>query len=36
LSKSALWTVKYAPQNLKDLCGNKGQVEKMQAWLEAW
>ncbi|KAF8185193.1 purine nucleotide binding protein [Pholiota molesta] len=28
-----LWTVRYAPQNIKDICGNKGQVEKLQQWL---
>jgi replication factor C subunit 1 len=31
--KNALWTVKYAPKQLKDICGNKGLVEKMQKWL---
>jgi replication factor C subunit 1 len=36
LSKEALWTVKYAPQNLKELCGNSGMVEKLRQWLEAW
>ncbi|EIW81766.1 DNA replication factor C, large subunit [Coniophora puteana RWD-64-598 SS2] len=33
---SALWTTKYAPQNLKEICGNKGQVEKLQQWLKDW
>ncbi|KAF1809182.1 DNA replication factor C, large subunit [Eremomyces bilateralis CBS 781.70] len=29
-----LWTVKYAPTQLSQICGNKGQVEKLQRWLE--
>lgn len=36
LSKSQLWTVKYAPSSMNQICGNKGQVEKIQAWLQAW
>ncbi|KAF9040693.1 purine nucleotide binding protein [Panaeolus papilionaceus] len=31
-----LWTVRYAPQNLKEICGNKGQVEKILQWLTDW
>lgn len=31
-----LWTVRYAPQNLGQICGNKGQVEKLQRWLRAF
>lgn len=31
-----LWTTKYAPQTLKEICGNKGQVEKLQKWLHDW
>jgi len=31
-----LWTVKYAPTATNMICGNKGQVEKLQAWLRAW
>ncbi|KAF4616049.1 hypothetical protein D9613_011358 [Agrocybe pediades] len=34
--KTQLWTVRYAPQTLKDICGNKGQVEKLQQWLHDW
>ena len=33
---SRLWTVKYAPTTTSQICGNKGQVEKLQAWLRAW
>lgn len=33
---SRLWTVKYAPTQLSAICGNKGQVEKLQAWLRAF
>lgn len=35
-SDSRLWTVKYAPTTANMICGNKGQVEKLQAWLRAW
>ncbi|KAG9671953.1 DNA replication factor C, large subunit, partial [Aureobasidium melanogenum] len=28
-----LWTVKYAPTQLGQICGNKGQVEKLSNWL---
>ncbi|KAG1807653.1 replication factor RFC1 C terminal domain-containing protein [Suillus subaureus] len=31
-----LWTTRYAPQSLKDICGNKGQVEKLRQWLHDW
>ncbi|KAF5365675.1 hypothetical protein D9758_003145 [Tetrapyrgos nigripes] len=31
-----LWTTRYAPQSLKDVCGNKGQVEKLEQWLKDW
>ena len=30
---SQLWTDRYAPRTIKDICGNKGQVEKLQMWL---
>ena len=33
---SQLWTDRYAPQTLKEVCGNKGQVEKLQQWLHDW
>ncbi|KAJ7621564.1 replication factor RFC1 C terminal domain-containing protein [Mycena polygramma] len=33
---SQLWTTRYAPQNMKEICGNKGQVEKLQQWLKDW
>lgn len=33
---SQLWTVRYAPTSLKDICGNKGQVEKLRTWLHDW
>ncbi|KAG7562255.1 hypothetical protein FFLO_02341 [Filobasidium floriforme] len=33
---SQLWTTKYAPKTLKEICGNKGLVEKLGTWLEAW
>ncbi|KAG1803660.1 uncharacterized protein HD556DRAFT_1437417 [Suillus plorans] len=28
-----LWTTRYAPQSLKEICGNTGQVDKLQQWL---
>ena len=31
-----LWTVKYAPTSSAMICGNKTQVDKLQAWLRAW
>ena len=33
---SQLWTTRYAPRTLKEICGNKGQVEKLQQWLHDW
>lgn len=31
-----LWTVKYAPKDLSQLCGNKGQILKLKNWLNDW
>ncbi|KAF9893731.1 hypothetical protein FE257_009901 [Aspergillus nanangensis] len=31
-----LWTTKYAPSSMNMICGNKGQVERLQAWLRNW
>ena len=36
LRDSQLWTVKYAPENASQVCGNKGQMEKLQKWLRDW
>ncbi|TAQ87827.1 hypothetical protein B7494_g3860 [Chlorociboria aeruginascens] len=33
---SQLWTTKYAPTTMNHICGNKGQVEKIQTWLKGW
>lgn len=33
---SRLWTVRYAPQSLAQICGNKAQVEKLGRWLRAF
>ncbi|KAJ7717662.1 replication factor RFC1 C terminal domain-containing protein [Mycena metata] len=33
---SQLWTTRYAPQNIKEICGNKTQVERLQQWLQDW
>ncbi|TVY41592.1 Replication factor C subunit [Lachnellula subtilissima] len=35
-SSSQLWTTKYAPTSANQICGNKGQVEKIQKWLKGW
>ncbi|KAI9820621.1 MAG: hypothetical protein M1827_004990 [Pycnora praestabilis] len=35
-SDSRLWTVKYAPTQTAQICGNKGQVTKLQTWLRNW
>lgn len=31
-----LWTVKYAPTELAQICGNKSSVQRMYTWLEQW
>lgn len=31
-----LWTSKYAPRDVKLLCGNKGQISKLTEWLSTW
>lgn len=33
---SQLWTVKYAPHSISQICGNKTQVERLQRWLRAF
>ena len=35
-NESRLWTVKYAPTQTTQICGNKAQVEKLQRWLRAF
>lgn len=35
-SSEKLWTVKYAPTSVTQLCGNKGQVQKLKSWLSNW
>ncbi|THH17585.1 hypothetical protein EW146_g3254 [Bondarzewia mesenterica] len=35
-SSTQLWTDRYAPRTMKEICGNKGQVEKLQQWLHDW
>lgn len=34
--KQQLWTTKYAPSKLSEICGNKSSVEKLDKWLTAW
>ncbi|KAK4146455.1 replication factor RFC1 C terminal domain-containing protein [Dichotomopilus funicola] len=31
-----LWTTKYAPTTLNQICGNKANVERIQSWLQRW
>jgi replication factor C subunit 1 len=31
-----LWTVRYAPSSINQICGNKSQVEKLGRWLRAF
>ncbi|GAB1312932.1 DNA replication factor C complex subunit Rfc1 [Madurella fahalii] len=33
---SQLWTTKYAPTQLSQICGNKANVERIQSWLKNW
>jgi replication factor C subunit 1 len=33
---SQLWTTKYAPTALNQICGNKANVERIQSWLRKW
>ncbi|CAG8476550.1 8579_t:CDS:10 [Dentiscutata erythropus] len=33
---SQLWSDKYKPKSLKELCGNKSAVENLQKWLKTW
>ncbi|KAJ9141837.1 Replication factor C subunit 1 [Pleurostoma richardsiae] len=35
-ANSQLWTTKYAPSQLNQICGNKAQVERIQTWLRNW
>ncbi|AQZ10633.1 RFC1 (YOR217W) [Zygosaccharomyces parabailii] len=34
--KHKLWTVKYAPTSLQQVCGNKGGITKLKNWLSSW
>ncbi|KZV87272.1 DNA replication factor C, large subunit [Exidia glandulosa HHB12029] len=36
LPSEMLWTTKYAPTELKQISGNKGNIEKLSLWLEKW
>ncbi|CAG8492742.1 13931_t:CDS:10 [Dentiscutata heterogama] len=33
---SQLWSDKYKPKSLKEVCGNKSAVENLQKWLKTW
>ncbi|KAH3673297.1 hypothetical protein WICMUC_003757 [Wickerhamomyces mucosus] len=36
LDSEKLWTVRYAPTSLEQICGNKSSVTKLKDWLEQW
>ncbi|KAF9449482.1 DNA replication factor C, large subunit [Macrolepiota fuliginosa MF-IS2] len=31
-----LWTTRYTPHSLKEICGNKSQVDRLLQWLKDW
>lgn len=31
-----LWTTRYRPKQMKELCGNNAAVLRLQKWLDAW
>ncbi|RKP25306.1 replication factor RFC1 C terminal domain-containing protein, partial [Syncephalis pseudoplumigaleata] len=35
-TKVDLWTDRYAPKSIKELCGNKSNVERLGEWLRQW
>lgn len=35
-TEDQLWTTKYAPTQIGQICGNKSQVDKLQKWLHNW
>ncbi|KAF9933296.1 hypothetical protein FBU30_005880 [Linnemannia zychae] len=35
-TESELWTSKYRPKQIKDLCGNNAAIQKLVRWLENW
>ncbi|WVO18431.1 hypothetical protein L204_106148 [Cryptococcus depauperatus] len=35
-ASAQLWTTKYAPTSMKDICGNKAPVERLGQWLQDW
>ncbi|KAG0307441.1 hypothetical protein BGZ97_000403 [Linnemannia gamsii] len=35
-AETELWTSKYRPKQVKDLCGNNAAVQKLVRWLENW
>ncbi|OXH38542.1 replication factor C subunit 1 [Cryptococcus neoformans] len=35
-ASAQLWTTKYAPTSLKEICGNKAPVERLGQWLQDW
>lgn len=34
--EAQLWTTKYAPRDVRLLCGNRGQINKLVEWLSTW
>ncbi|ODV76637.1 DNA replication factor C, large subunit [Suhomyces tanzawaensis NRRL Y-17324] len=35
-NEDKLWTVRHAPKDVTQLCGNKGQIQKLKTWLTNW
>ncbi|KAG0328122.1 hypothetical protein BGZ99_006138 [Dissophora globulifera] len=35
-TESELWTTKYRPKQVKDLCGNNAAIQKLTRWMEGW
>ncbi|KAF9897779.1 hypothetical protein BX616_004994, partial [Lobosporangium transversale] len=33
---SELWTTKYRPRDVKDLCGNNAAIQRLSRWLQGW
>ncbi|RKP07687.1 replication factor RFC1 C terminal domain-containing protein [Thamnocephalis sphaerospora] len=36
LESGEMWTDKYKPKQLKDICGNKSNIERLGQWLRDW
>lgn len=36
LSHTVMWTTKYAPYQMSDICGNNAAVQRLSKWLQNW